>query len=441
MARAAARATRERRGPPGERRRRALARADDAAPDPGGAPRRRDRDPRPARPPPRRAGREFLAVPPLHLRRAGAARRLAPLGARRSSLCARAGMGGRAHGLDLARPLALDGVRLDAGARHQARPRAGGGASRWPRCWCRAASASALPGLMRPTGSRNVIEQMAQAIVHDAASARACRRPSRPSPLVRDRRCCRTSGARSPKCGSTIAQLSGERRARPRRADRRSGRRDISLFGPRRVRRAGRRRPHHRRPRRDLARRLSARCRAPSRRDPRRDRPARLELRHPPHRPAGERTAAGAARAHGRAPAPRRSPARATRAARAGGRHDRRGCRSASPNRSCCSGCSRLPVLWWLLRLMPPRPRRIEFPPTRLLFEIAPQRGDAARARRGGYAAAADAGGAGHHRRRRADVESAGRDVDRAAPLADPDRRRLGRGRDLGRAPAHRRRA
>ncbi|HEY1475677.1 MAG TPA: DUF4159 domain-containing protein [Pseudolabrys sp.] len=32
-----------------------------------------------------------------------------------------------------------------------------------------------------------------------------------------------------------------------------------------------------------------------------------------------------------------------------------------------------LPVLWWLLRLVPPRPRRIDFPPTRLLFEIAPK--------------------------------------------------------------------
>lgn len=32
-----------------------------------------------------------------------------------------------------------------------------------------------------------------------------------------------------------------------------------------------------------------------------------------------------------------------------------------------------LPLLWWLLRLVPPRPRRIEFPPTRLLFEIAPK--------------------------------------------------------------------
>jgi len=32
-----------------------------------------------------------------------------------------------------------------------------------------------------------------------------------------------------------------------------------------------------------------------------------------------------------------------------------------------------LPVLWWLLRLVPPRPRRIDFPPTRLLFDIAPR--------------------------------------------------------------------
>jgi hypothetical protein len=32
-----------------------------------------------------------------------------------------------------------------------------------------------------------------------------------------------------------------------------------------------------------------------------------------------------------------------------------------------------LPVLWWLLRLVPPRPRRIAFPPARLLFDIAPR--------------------------------------------------------------------
>src|ERR1700744_3100207 len=36
-------------------------------------------------------------------------------------------------------------------------------------------------------------------------------------------------------------------------------------------------------------------------------------------------------------------------------------------------GLITLPVLWWLLRMIPPRPRRIEFPPTRLLLEIAPR--------------------------------------------------------------------
>jgi Domain of unknown function (DUF4159)/Aerotolerance regulator N-terminal len=36
-------------------------------------------------------------------------------------------------------------------------------------------------------------------------------------------------------------------------------------------------------------------------------------------------------------------------------------------------GLLTLPVLWWLLRMIPPRPRRIDFPPTRLLFEIAPK--------------------------------------------------------------------
>ncbi|HKS85319.1 MAG TPA: DUF4159 domain-containing protein [Pseudolabrys sp.] len=36
-------------------------------------------------------------------------------------------------------------------------------------------------------------------------------------------------------------------------------------------------------------------------------------------------------------------------------------------------GLFSLPVLWWLLRLIPPRPRRIDFPPTRLLFDIAPK--------------------------------------------------------------------
>jgi hypothetical protein len=36
-------------------------------------------------------------------------------------------------------------------------------------------------------------------------------------------------------------------------------------------------------------------------------------------------------------------------------------------------GLIALPVLWYLLRLVPPRPRRIAFPPTRLLLEIEPK--------------------------------------------------------------------
>jgi hypothetical protein len=36
-------------------------------------------------------------------------------------------------------------------------------------------------------------------------------------------------------------------------------------------------------------------------------------------------------------------------------------------------GLLALPLLWWLLRLVPPTPRRIAFPPTRILFEIEPK--------------------------------------------------------------------
>ncbi len=42
-------------------------------------------------------------------------------------------------------------------------------------------------------------------------------------------------------------------------------------------------------------------------------------------------------------------------------------------------GLFSLPVLWWLLRVMPPRPRRIDFPPTRLLFDIKPKQETPAR--------------------------------------------------------------
>jgi hypothetical protein len=36
-------------------------------------------------------------------------------------------------------------------------------------------------------------------------------------------------------------------------------------------------------------------------------------------------------------------------------------------------GLLSLPVLWWLLRLIPPQPKRVDFPPTRLLFDIHPK--------------------------------------------------------------------
>src|SRR5271167_880950 len=42
-------------------------------------------------------------------------------------------------------------------------------------------------------------------------------------------------------------------------------------------------------------------------------------------------------------------------------------------------GLLTLPVLWWLLRLVPPRPRSLDFPPTRLLLEIAPKQETPAR--------------------------------------------------------------
>jgi hypothetical protein len=42
-------------------------------------------------------------------------------------------------------------------------------------------------------------------------------------------------------------------------------------------------------------------------------------------------------------------------------------------------GLITLPALWWLLRLIPPRPRRIDFPPTRLLLDIAPKQETPAR--------------------------------------------------------------
>ena len=89
-------------------------------------------------------------------------------------------------------------------------------------------------------------------------------------------------------------------------------------------------------------------------------------------------------------------------------------------------GLLSLPVLWWLLRLIPPRPRRIDFPPTRLLFDIKPKEETPARTPWWLTLLRLDARRAGHPRRRRAVVESAAGDARTGRAAAGPDRRRLG---------------
>ena len=80
---------------------------------------------------------------------------------------------------------------------------------------------------------------------------------------------------------------------------------------------------------------------------------ARLDLHRPPHRPPGNRTAAGAARAPGRPPQPRRRchPCRT-----------RRMTAFAFTKSACWRRSSALPAIWYFLRLMPPKPRLERFP-------------------------------------------------------------------------------
>ena len=115
------------------------------------------------------------------------------------------------------------------------------------------------------------------------------------------------------------------------------------------------------------------------------------------------------------------------------------GSRSASRSRWCCSGCLSLPVLWWLLRLIPPQPRRIDFPPTRLLFDIAPREETPQRTPwwltllRLTLAALVIIAAAGPLWNPPVATSS------RQGAARAPDRRRLPGGGDLGRAHAHRR--
>ena len=47
--------------------------------------------------------------------------------------------------------------------------------------------------------------------------------------------------------------------------------------------------------------------------------------------------------------------------------------RSPSPRRGCWLGFAVLPILWWLLRVTPPAPRRVRFPALRLLLGLVPR--------------------------------------------------------------------
>ncbi len=100
-------------------------------------------------------------------------------------------------------------------------------------------------------------------------------------------------------------------------------------------------------------------------------------------------------------------------------------------------GLLTLPILWWLLRLVPPRPRRIDFPPTRLLFEIAPKEETPARTPwwltllRLTLAALVIIAAAGPM------WNSAARNDGSGGAVADPGRRRLACGVDLGRSATH----
>ena len=298
-----------------------------------------------------------------------------------------------------------------------------------------------IPELMRPTANRNVIEKMAQAIVHDTAERAEPAAEFRAGAVLGSAAAVRflEPGRRVP---PHHRPAGGQRRARPRRAGGRSGGRKLPLYRPHRVHRTGRPRQRHRRPRRNLAQRLPAPARQSPRGVARRMRAVRLELHRPSHRSRADRTAClrsmpawaparirpTVSRRH--APANRRAP------------HDGLAVGSlplgfAQP--LVLLGLLSLPILWWLLRLVPPRPRRIDFPPTRLLFEIAPKEETPSRTPWWLDAAAADAGRAGHHRRRRSVVESAARHVEPRRAAADHARRRLGGGGLLGRAPAHRR--
>src|SRR6202171_6316948 len=114
-----------------------------------------------------------------------------------------------------------------------------------------------------------------------------------------------------------------------------------------------------------MGRRLCGARRTPSRRDSPRDQQARLAVLDPHHEPLGRRAAAVPAFGHDGS-----QGQRAHRDRQSGAKRMIAGLPLSFAEPFLLLGLLSLPVLWWLLRVMPPRPRRIEFPATRLLVDI-----------------------------------------------------------------------
>jgi hypothetical protein len=302
--------------------------------DPGSAAGRGQCDPRPARPPPRRTGREFsgntAASFPASRHRASTG------GARRATI-----------------------IFMCASRNGKPRTRCGSGPTARRRCillprWCATPSSTARwscrAGARRGSGRR-----------------RRARRHSRPDAPDRQPQRHRQDGAGDRARSQRAAEPAAEFRALPARRNRRAVRpveRDRRSAAPSRSFPAAARtvtwcrssiRPRRLSPigaaSNSSSRKAAAasppaapkpgapitrRACAPPRRNPRRDRPARLELLDPPHRPPGDRTSA---RLHARIGV--ETDARAARLAprpSRGCRHDRRPaarlCRTAGADRA-----------------------------------------------------------------------------------------------------------
>src|SRR6476660_2990696 len=107
---------------------------------------------------------------------------------------------------------------------------------------------------------------------------------------------------------------------------------------------------------------------AASRQDSQRHQQARLAVLDPYHQPLGRGAASVSALGHDG-----EQGNRAHRDRQSGTKRMIAGLPLSFAEPFLLLGLLSLPALWWLLRVMPPRPRRVEFPPTRLLFDIAPK--------------------------------------------------------------------